>query len=249
MAANYLPFAFRTEGLKTGPASLGRRWHQGNPREKEEVTQAFKISKLANRGLMLVVLFPALVICVGAQRPAPNSAATTATRGQINDETFRELMRVERESINSSAPSSDAGRKALLKQLREDFKAVQELNNKMMAEAWSREPLDYQGLAKMISDINVRAIRLKANLSLPPPETDRKKYTPAAVSNLKDFRAALLRMDQCVMSFVRNPVFQKPDVVEINSAAQASYDLENVIALSSNLKKMAASLAGSGTRQ
>jgi hypothetical protein len=211
---------------------------------REQLTRVSRINNHIGRVFVLGAMLHVFILGAVAQQPGPRSTSPTTMRGQINDDTFRELTRVERESVGS-APRSEGQRKALLKQLREDFKGVQDTNNKMMAQAWSRESLDYQELAKMISQINERATRLKTNLYL-PPDAEKKKNGLLTVSNLKEFRAALLLMDRFIMGFVKNSIFQKPDVVEINSAAQAANDLENVIALSSNLKKIALSLSSSG---
>ena len=48
------------------------------------------------------------------------------------------------------------------------------------------------------------------------------------------------------MSFVTNPIFQNRNVVEVDLAARASEDLEDVITLSAGLKKVAANLKNSG---
>jgi hypothetical protein len=47
------------------------------------------------------------------------------------------------------------------------------------------------------------------------------------------------------MSFVKNPIFQKPNVVEIESATRASQDLAEIITLSATLKKISDNLKGS----
>ena len=172
--------------------------------------------------------------------PSPNE-----TRRMINDDTFRELMRVSRETPNTSVAGSDASRAAQLKQLGDDFRTIQNINNKMMGEAWAREQLDYGHLAEMISEINGRAARLKNNLSLPEPDSSRKQGEGLSISGLKEFRSALLLMDRSLMSFVTNPIFQRPDVVQIDLAKKARLDLENVIALSGNLKKITAKLQDS----
>jgi len=49
-------------------------------------------------------------------------------------------------------------------------------------------------------------------------------------------------MDRSLMSFVNNPVFRERNVVEVNLATQATKDLDDVIAYSANLKKIAANL-------
>jgi len=178
---------------------------------------------------------------VAQQRGTGPPPSPIGTRQTINDDTFRELLKVARENSNTGA-SSDPSRAAQLKQLGDDFKTIQNINNRMMAEAWAREQLDYGHLAEMIAEINGRATRLKANLSLPEPDSSKKQGERLSISGLKEFRSALLLMDRSLMSFVTNPIFQRPDVIKIDLAKQARLDLEKVIALSGNLKKITARL-------
>ena len=50
------------------------------------------------------------------------------------------------------------------------------------------------------------------------------------------------------MSFVSNPIFQNPNVMEVNLATKASQDLEDVIIVSASLKKICDSLKNSPTK-
>jgi hypothetical protein len=133
--------------------------------------------------------------------------------------------------------------RALLKQTSDDFKAIQNINNKMMAEVYATDTVDYERTSAAIAQINTKAIRLKNNLSLPTPKNVKKN--DLTVSGAKEFKSALLLMDHSIMSFVKNPIFQKPNVVEIESATRASQDLAEIITLSATLKKIADNLKGS----
>src|SRR5436190_1442736 len=187
--------------------------------------------------IIQVAIIPAFIFSVSAQggrRPSPAD-----TRRTINNETYRELMKNEREGMGPSKTTPDVTQAGILKQLRLDFKGIQDVNNKMMADAWAQQTLDYGHISEMISDINEKANRLKNNLLLPEVDKTKKKET-LVLSGMKEFRSALMRLDHSIMNFVTNPIFQKANVIEIQLATQASQDLEDVIALSGNLKKIAA---------
>ena len=192
--------------------------------------------------LIGIALIPAFVITASAQRGSSGRPNPDATRTTINDETFRELMKMERENRKTAGDNSEVTR-ALLKQTSDDFKAIQNINNKMMAEAYATETVDYERTSAAIAQINTKAIRLKNNLSLPTPRNVKKN--DLTVSGAKEFKSALLLMDHSIMSFVNNPIFQKPNVVEIASATRASQDLAEIITLSATLKKIADNLKGS----
>jgi hypothetical protein len=189
--------------------------------------------------LIQIALVPAFVISVSAQRGGMSHPDPIATRREINDETFRELMKNERENKNFGRSNSEATQ-ALLKQTIDDFRAIQNINNKMMAEVYAKEAIDYERTAAAIAQINTKATRLKNNLSLPNPKDVRK--SDLTVSGAKEFKAALLLMDRSIMSFVNNPLFKERNVMEVASATRASQDLADVITLSATLKKIADNL-------
>jgi len=160
------------------------------------------------------------------------------TRRQIANDTFRELMKVQRES-RAPNPKTDEERAATLRQIREDFRTIQDVNNRMMARAWKSEKIDYDETSSMLAEINDKAVRLKNNLSLPHPEKLERQDVNAG--GVKEFKSALLLMDRSLMSFVNNRIFRE-NVIEVNLATQATQDLENVIGFSSKLRKIAANL-------
>jgi hypothetical protein len=174
--------------------------------------------------LIGIALIQAFVVTTSAQRGSSGRPNPDATRTTINDETFRELMKRERENKNPAGDNSETTR-ALLKQTSDDFKAIQNINNKMMAEVYGTETVDYERTSAAIAQINAKAIRLKNNLSLPTPQ--KVKKNDLTVSGAKEFKSALLLMDHSIMRFVNNPIFQKPNLVEIESATRASQDLVN----------------------
>jgi hypothetical protein len=193
------------------------------------------------RGVWLIALIPAFVVAASAQRGGsrPNPEATRRT---INDETFRELMNKERETPIAGRDNSDATQ-ALLKQITDDFKALQNINNKMMADVFAKEAINYDGTSAAIAQINTKATRLKNNLSLPNLKEVKKK--DLSVSGAKEFKSALLVMDHSIMSFVNNPIFQQRNLMEVETATRASQDLADVIAFSATLKKIADNLKSS----
>jgi hypothetical protein len=191
-----------------------------------------------------------LISCVGAAQAQSN--AKPSMRDQAKAIQRAELDRL---LLAATPAKADTGatRTAVMKQIREDFKDLQELNNKMMATAWAAETLDYSFLSDMVSRIRGKATRLKTNLNLPGPNgleeaaadqkaADPKAATDSTISNAREFRKALLLLDQTVMHFVTNPLFQTPNTIEVNLAGKARKDLEAVIALTADLKKTASRL-------
>lgn len=180
------------------------------------------------------------------------SAGTPGTQGQqsgrtINRDRVLAIERVERDRQLLLKPlpankDDDSLRLAVLKQIKEDFRNIQGLNNTMMAKSWAHEELDYGYISDSISQIKSKATRLRSNLALPKPKDVEERQLDLTHAGVKEFRTALLLLDKSIMDFIKNPLFQNPDVVEVNLAAQASQDLKVIIELSGNLQKSAAAL-------
>jgi hypothetical protein len=190
---------------------------------------------------LLIQLIIVLSVCVGvaqAQRPtSPRDVVRAINQKEMDQLLFLKPI---------LAPKDDPARRALVKQISEDFKELQGLNNKMMAEAWSRPELDYRYISEMVSQIRGKAARLKSNLALPQVEDEKLKEAVDSYPDAEKFRVAMLQLDRHVMRFATNPLFQKPDVIELDLAAQASRDLSVVVEVSGKLRKSAAKLSRTG---
>ena len=137
---------------------------------------------------------------------------------------------------------SESMRLSRFKKIKDDFRDLQSLNNKMMADAWLQDSLDYSSITEMISKIRGRANDLKGGLSLPQPEETETALKMPNVTTVRQFREQLLVLDKTIIRFVTNPVFQAANTVDVNLAKKASADLEQVISLTSDLKQNAQKL-------
>ena len=128
------------------------------------------------------------------------------------------------------------------KKIKDDFRDLQALNNKMMADAWMQDALDYAAVADMVSKIRGKANDLKDGLSLPESENSQTEVKMPAVTTVRQFREELLLLDKTLMRFVNNPVFQAANTVDVDLAKKASADLEQVISLTVDIKQNAQKL-------
>jgi hypothetical protein len=187
-----------------------------------------------------LIVLSACMVTTQAQRPGTSQAARDVVRA-INQKEMDRLLFLK----PITGPKDDPARRVVLKQIREDFKDLQGLNNKMMAEAWAQPELDYRYISNMVSQIRGKATRLKSNLALPEIEDNKLKQTEDNFADEEKFRSALLQLDRHVMSFATNPLFQKPDVIEVGLANRASRDLAVVVELTGKLKRSAVRLGKS----
>lgn len=128
---------------------------------------------------------------------------------------------------------------ALIKELKDDFRSLQQTNNAMMGYVWGTNDVVFAKVSAMISDINKRAGRLKKNLALPEPPSKNESGPRPQISTVKELRTNLLMLDQAISDFVNSPLLRNPDVINHDSAEQASAALNRVIAISAALGKTA----------
>jgi len=202
----------------------------------QKTTSCDKRSSLRLLTQTLILIFLCMV-STQAQRPGSQPAQDVVRA--INQKEMDQLLFLK----PILAPKDDPARRIVLKQINEDFKDLQGLNNNMMAKAWSKPELDYRYISDMVSQIRGKATRLKSNLALPEAKDEERKQTEDNFSNAEKFRAALLQLDRHIMSFAKNPLFQKPEVIEVELANQASRDLSAVVELSGKLKRTAVRLS------
>jgi hypothetical protein len=138
--------------------------------------------------------------------------------------------------VPASKPEADT--RGLLEQVNEDFRELERLRNSVLAEVTDRTELDYANLLKMLSQIRGMANGLKSKLALPETSVEIKELE---FSDTPTFKAGLLRLDQRMVGFLTNPVFQA-QVIDVPLVSEAGRDLRTIIDLSDKLKKSAKKL-------
>ena len=126
---------------------------------------------------------------------------------------------------------------SLFAQIREDFTRLQVINNEMMRIVFENGNIDRKLIAETTAEINKRAVRLSANLALPQIDDKAKKQKSDDVRKDINLQAGLLALDRCIMSFIANPLFRQPNVVDSQDALKARDDLNLIILFSEQLKK------------
>src|SRR5262245_15050392 len=169
-----------------------------------------------------------------ARSRSPNSERTRAIERAEMDRLLLFAMPKDKES--------EATRLARFKKIKDDFRDLQTLNNKMMADAWLQDALDYSSIADMLSKIRGKANDLKDSLSLPESEKPEAAAKIPDATTVRQVREKLLLLDKTIMRFVTNPVFQAANTLDVNQAKNASADLDQVILLSDDVKQNAQKL-------
>jgi hypothetical protein len=186
------------------------------------------------RSLLMLLALAVSFTCVQGQGRGPNGERARAIERAEMDRLLLWAVPKDKES--------ESMRLSRFKKIKDDFRDLQSLNNKMMADAWLQDALDYSVIADMVSRIRSKANDLKEGLSLPESKDSQTASKTPAVTTGRQFREELLLLDKTIMSFVTNPVFQVANAVDVNLATKASTDLEQVISLTIDLKQNAQKL-------
>lgn len=187
-----------------------------------------------------VVFLLVLVIPVLAQQPGrgsvpPNRETVRARqRGQMDQELQLRGLVNERD-VNQ--PDRQNQLRVMIEQTKQDFDRIQVLNTELARAAMANNGFDYKTLTEMVGEVKKRARRLKSNMQLPPPDKGKPSYTKLDEISQTKMSAALIMLINRIVSFVTNPLFEKPNWIDIKLGARASYDLEAIIDLSGTIRK------------
>lgn len=130
----------------------------------------------------------------------------------------------------------------MIEQLREDFKSLQVIRNEMVRALKAEKPLNYKDIADKTAEVHKRASRLKASLALNNIDADKDPVIQVAPGE-EGMKDTLINLCNGIITFIESPVFKSPGVSNIKEATEARRVLQNIIDLSSGIKKSAESLS------
>jgi hypothetical protein len=126
-------------------------------------------------------------------------------------------------------------RQRSLAQVRKDLEGLQASYNRIVLAMAANKSVDEPQVVKEVVEINECSTRLKHNLALPQPKDDEKDKPAVAVSQPAE--PSLISLRKYIYSFVMNPIFESPAVLNIEEAGKASRDLDKIIELSQSISK------------
>jgi hypothetical protein len=124
-------------------------------------------------------------------------------------------------------------------QVAEDFERILTLHNEIVRGLATNKPFDYDFLSNAMGEIRKRSTRLQSSLKLEKPDRptgNRETESGLKVTETKD---VLILLCKQIESFVKNPIIEKPGTVDARQLARAREDLDSVVELSNNIKKLA----------
>ena len=179
---------------------------------------------------------------VSGQQSIPTAPAVKDPFGEVRERQQREAQLRSAEMMGPARKGDTRDFEAGAKQMRDDFKAIQVMRNNVARHLLSEKPLDYKFIAAETEAINKRANRLQAHLTRESVETEKKEESKVLELSDNQMKGALVAMCKRIDSFIENPVFKLPDVVDAPQSAKAGSDLKDIILLSGGIVKLAEKL-------
>jgi len=204
-----------------------------------------------NKSVLLLSFVLILAFCsiaLAQASPAPPGAGDK----NIGDTNIKlrstELERIKREAQkpDNGKPDAAPASQVNFQQMKEDFEAIQKLQDDIINAYSKGSTIDYARIASDAGQLNQSATRLESNLYPPPPEKkkDNKKAAEqaAAVSQPDqplptDIKSLIVDQDTRMGQFVSNPIFTSPQVVDPANNVKAHADLAMLIKLSAALQQ------------
>lgn len=194
----------------------------------------------------LAAIFVVVVTPAAARAQGSGQAARDARRAEME---MRQRTLWDLEKLKKKGAAKTPDRRPLYTEVAGEFQQLQLVNYSLAGVADPKVALDYARVRKESAEVRKRAARLKAYLSLPEVEEPQKREGAAEIQTPEALRSAVGRLDALVNSFVWNPAFQKPDVVDLEQSTKASRDLAAILTLSERIRKSAEELGRSVARK
>jgi hypothetical protein len=144
------------------------------------------------------------------------------------------------ESRNRPAPR---GRGLIIPQHNRDFRRIQVLNDQLRQATVQSDVLDLEFVAKSASEINKCAKRLRYGLALQKSDVSAKVPSTEVKTEHDQVRSSLKALGELIAAFVNNPAFKDSRIVNAKSWVNVGRELDEIIELSSELKKSSSKLA------
>lgn len=198
-------------------------------------------SRLTPRALAVAAILLSLRAVCLAQGPGVSTPRVDPAVERIRDEQQRQMALRSGGRRSENAHADERAVKAAAEQLNDDFKRVQVIRNDLARAVTSGFALDFKHVSEEAAEVRKRSQRMQTYLAL-REESDaaakqhEEEAADESAPDEKSLRESLVRLCHRIDSFVANPRFKSPDVVNIDANAKAARDLSEIIALSRQIK-------------
>jgi hypothetical protein len=169
--------------------------------------------------------------------PTAGQRSGDPAKAQMQEMSRRELQlnRVE----EGHRPTDPKRAQAMMDQVSEDFERILTLHNEIVRSLDAKTPLSYEFISDAMGEIRKRSARLQSSLKLEKPEHPAVSRVSSSGLTVTDTKDVLILLCKQIESFVKNPIIETPGTVDARQLERAREDLDSVVELSGNIKKLA----------
>lgn len=196
--------------------------------------------RLARALAVALLALTASASAAARQMPPAPSARRNPELERIRDQQKRE-MQLRKGGEEVAHPPDERAVKAAVKQLGEDFRRIQVIRNDVARALVAGAPLDYAHVSGQVAEVHKRALRMQAYLALQrePKGSEIFPREETRAPGESELKGALVRLCKRIDSFVANPRFKSPEVLDVGANARARRDLWEIISLSEGVRASA----------
>ena len=135
--------------------------------------------------------------------------------------------------------------KEILAEVNEDLTRLKVLNEGISANATAADQqLNVKSIVENVTEIKKRSTRLSIDLALPAEEKETKRKD----AENDALQPALASLNKLLDSFLNNPIFCDAGAIDLQLAAKARGDLNDIIVLSDKVRKNADKWSKKGSK-
>jgi hypothetical protein len=191
--------------------------------------------------LLLLSVLTSAQLVKSQTRTLPGPAAREGNRSM--DEYDRTINR-----MKNDAKAANKRRLNLFPQIDDDFKQIQIIHNEIVRMLQPDKGLSYERLSDLTGDMKKRSIRLRENLALPEPEKVEARPNQSEAIDDTRVKKSIGELHDLIVSFVASPIFKNLGVVDANEIDAARDNLDDIIAISDQIKREAKLLGKSAKK-
>jgi hypothetical protein len=169
----------------------------------------------------------------GDRRPTPVERRTEILNRQSGE---YDLEKASRDLKGRPEKPADRRRaQEVAEQIKHDFEGLQESHNQIVLVMADKEGLNrkHDFVLQAVAEIKKYSTRLKTNLALPKPQQEKARVEV----NDEQIEESLMTLRKHIYDFVTNPLFESPDVLDLEQGRKAGRDLDRIIELSESITK------------
>lgn len=187
---------------------------------------------------ILYVLFFGIIITtsssVFAQSQSPVPVIETDVRENSTVMRSYEIERLKRDAAKPRQGESTLKREIKLAEIKEDFEAIQKLQDLIIKFYTTGEKINYRKISEAAAEMRKKALRLNSNLfGEKSVETNAEENADNAEKT--NVRNLIIELDNTIGLFTKSSIFKNINVVDVKTSETAQSHLKRILDLSKAL--------------